>query len=420
MNKEIKLAQLMEFFIKKYSYGLVKFQDPSLVNKKEFWLVKPDHYKYQLIRITTNSLEIRDYEKEKLNNIVQSIGVSLNREINFLDLHLTDEEVLENDDIDTVCINGDQISGVDIKILYPEILKVLDDKNNNDKSVNDVNQRVEKFIKNKIVESKKKKNPYLDKQYIGTNLITLLCVLVYVATNVVNLFVDNIIVADIITGAYYKTFIMGLGQYWRFLTAGFLHGNIFHLIMNLYALSILGRSVERQYGTLNFFKVLIPSMIGGLIFVYILDANNVTLGISAGLYGLMATIIVYLFDTGLIKNKRVRNGIIFQLLLCVVISITPGVSMYGHLGGFMIGLLISLTFIKNSNYRDLVRNSYFALIIALGLMIYFTVVEKDYKPLYGQTDIDVIEGYQKLGLNDYSNKLTIDLNEYYYKIGVLK
>ena len=53
-------------------------------------------------------------------------------------------------------------------------------------------------------------------------------------------------------GAIWKPLILGEGQYWRLLSAMFLHGDALHLLMNLIALFQLGSLYELMFGTKRF------------------------------------------------------------------------------------------------------------------------------------------------------------------------
>ncbi|MEZ5365296.1 MAG: rhomboid family intramembrane serine protease [Bryobacterales bacterium] len=57
--------------------------------------------------------------------------------------------------------------------------------------------------------------------------------------------------------------ILGYGQWWRLITAGFLHGGIFHILMNSWVLYDLGAQVEHIYGTSRYLAIYLISSIGG-------------------------------------------------------------------------------------------------------------------------------------------------------------
>lgn len=133
------------------------------------------------------------------------------------------------------------------------------------------------------------------------------------------------------------------GQYYRLLTSGFLHGSISHLLMNMFALYNLGSSIEGYLGSIKFLICLLLSIIGGNLMVYFNEKRNViTVGISGGLYGLMFIYFVLLWRLGLLAIPSIRMSVLRNVIINAVITFMPGISMYGHLGGAMSGIILGL------------------------------------------------------------------------------
>lgn len=65
-------------------------------------------------------------------------------------------------------------------------------------------------------------------------------------------------------GAKYAPAIVE-GEWWRLITAGFLHGGLLHLLMNTWVLFDLGTQVEEVYGTARYILFYIVSTIGGFL-----------------------------------------------------------------------------------------------------------------------------------------------------------
>lgn len=141
------------------------------------------------------------------------------------------------------------------------------------------------------------------------------------------LFADGVLYPEIIT----------LGnEWWRLLTSGFLHYGLIHIGMNMLALWILGRDLELLLGRVRFLAVYFISMLGGATAVFAFGAAKAaTAGASTAIYGLMGAILVAVLRLRL--NPTTAIGII---VLNVVISVTiPGISLLGHLGGLVVGVL---------------------------------------------------------------------------------
>ncbi len=132
------------------------------------------------------------------------------------------------------------------------------------------------------------------------------------------------------------------GEYWRLVTAGFLHIRFPHILMNLFALYNFGW-LERSFGPVLFGVILLLSIIGGnLLSVFLGDENTITLGISGGLYGLLAAYMVLLFKLGLLQDPGIQSSLLRVLITNLIINMFPNVSRLGHAGGFLTGFAISM------------------------------------------------------------------------------
>ncbi|HJQ46068.1 MAG TPA: rhomboid family intramembrane serine protease [Amycolatopsis sp.] len=127
-------------------------------------------------------------------------------------------------------------------------------------------------------------------------------------------------------------------QWWRLLTAGFLHFGVIHIAVNMFSLYIIGREVEVLLGKVRFVAVYVLSLLGGSAAVYAFgDINQTTAGASGAIYGLLGGILVAVLRLKL--NPAPAIGIIV-LNLVITVSI-PGISLLGHLGGLVTGGLVT-------------------------------------------------------------------------------
>ncbi|GAA1488738.1 rhomboid family intramembrane serine protease [Brachybacterium sacelli] len=130
---------------------------------------------------------------------------------------------------------------------------------------------------------------------------------------------------------------------WTFLTAGFLHGGIMHLLLNMYALYIVGQYLEPTMGHARFAAVYFVSVLGGHTAVYLFSDPigqswySGTLGASGGVFGMFAAIFIV--------NRRLGGQtaqIVVLIALNLVITFTfPNISWQGHLGGLVTGGLLT-------------------------------------------------------------------------------
>lgn len=128
------------------------------------------------------------------------------------------------------------------------------------------------------------------------------------------------------------------GQWWRLVTAGFLHAGPLHVALNMFALWILGRDLELVLGRLRFSLLYGVSLLGGSVAVVLLGApGQPVLGASGAVFGLMGALLVVL--------RRLQMSMRPALVVIginVVLSIAvPGLSLLGHLGGLVTGSLVA-------------------------------------------------------------------------------
>ena len=135
---------------------------------------------------------------------------------------------------------------------------------------------------------------------------------------------------------------VGLGdEWWRLLTAGFLHGGLFHLALNMYALYWLGRMIEPVLGHVRFVALYLASLLCGSFGALLFSPDAVTVGASTAIFGLLGASVVMARSRGI---DLMASGIGPILLINLVITFVPGfnISIGGHLGGLVGGFLAML------------------------------------------------------------------------------
>ncbi len=130
------------------------------------------------------------------------------------------------------------------------------------------------------------------------------------------------------------------GQYWRLITAMFLHGGILHLGFNLYALYILGRTVENFFGHWRFLGLFLLSGISGNLCSFLLTASP-SLGSSTAIFGLLAAEGVFIYQHKQLYGERFGKALwqITQVaVINFIIGLSPGIDNWGHFGGLLGGI----------------------------------------------------------------------------------
>ncbi|KAA3595985.1 MAG: rhomboid family intramembrane serine protease [Calditrichaeota bacterium] len=148
----------------------------------------------------------------------------------------------------------------------------------------------------------------------------------------------------ILFGAKFNPLITD-GEYWRLLTSMFIHIGIIHLFFNLYALFILGKSVECFFGKIDFLVIYFISGLWGSLFSYAFN-NSISAGASGAVFGLIGALISFfainreMFGE---SGKKTLISTIFIAVLNLVIGFsTSGIDNYAHIGGLLGGLSLGV------------------------------------------------------------------------------
>jgi membrane associated rhomboid family serine protease len=128
------------------------------------------------------------------------------------------------------------------------------------------------------------------------------------------------------------------GQYWRLLGAAFLHIGLLHLAGNMLSLAIVGPALERLLGWWRFLALYLLAALGGSVAVYLFGSPfGAVAGASGAIFGLFAATLVVVRKLGLDARFMV-----LAVALNFGVSFAPGISLLGHVGGFVVGGLLAL------------------------------------------------------------------------------
>jgi membrane associated rhomboid family serine protease len=137
------------------------------------------------------------------------------------------------------------------------------------------------------------------------------------------------------------------GDYWRLVSAGFLHAGFFHLLFNMFSLWILGTLLEPAIGQLRFALIFFVSLLAGSFGALLVDPNTFTVGASGGIFGLMGAAVIVLRHRGI---NLMESGLGVWIGLNLLITFTvSGISIGGHIGGLIGGFLAAAVLFELPN-----------------------------------------------------------------------
>jgi rhomboid protease GluP len=139
--------------------------------------------------------------------------------------------------------------------------------------------------------------------------------------------------ALVLFGAKYTPAIAA-GEWWRLVTAGFLHGGIFHIFMNSWVLFSVGAQVEETYGTARYLVLYFVSTVAGfLLSTYF--SPHLSVGASAALFGLIGAMIAAGIKSKTSVGAALRAQYTQWVVYMLVIGLLPmfRIDTAAHIGG---------------------------------------------------------------------------------------
>ena len=162
------------------------------------------------------------------------------------------------------------------------------------------------------------------------------------------------------------------GEYWRLIGSAFLHIGLLHLAGNMLALAIVGPALERVFGWWRFLAVYLVAALGGSVAVYLFGSPfGAVAGASGAIYGLFAGTLIVVRKLGLDARFMV-----LAVALNFAVSFAPGISLLGHLGGFVTGGLLSLAMVY-APARSRTPVQIMAIGVLLAVMVSLVLIRTD-------------------------------------------
>jgi membrane associated rhomboid family serine protease len=160
------------------------------------------------------------------------------------------------------------------------------------------------------------------------------------------------------------------GEWWRLVTAAFLHYGPLHLGLNMLALYWFGPLLERMIGSWRYLLLYFCCGVAGSAGALWLSPNDITVGASGAIFGVLGALLVLERRGHIASGGQILGLIVINLVFTFAMA---GVSIGGHLGGLTAGIALMLLYIQFARSPGLCVAS--AVAIALGsIVVAYTVV----------------------------------------------
>jgi membrane associated rhomboid family serine protease len=138
------------------------------------------------------------------------------------------------------------------------------------------------------------------------------------------------------------------GDWWRLITAAFLHYGPIHLAMNMIALWLFGPALEAALGSARFLLLYVAAGLAGSAGALLATPDAVTVGASGAIYGVFGAILVLERQGTYVFGGSVIPLLVINFAFTLFI---PGISKGGHIGGFLGGALAILVLSRFGRQR---------------------------------------------------------------------
>lgn len=150
--------------------------------------------------------------------------------------------------------------------------------------------------------------------------------------------------------------LVSQGQWYRVITAMFMHGGFLHLAFNMYALYILGSYAEGIYGGYRFLVYYLVSGIVGNIATHVFYYNSLSVGASGAIFGLVGALFGAGFrkDTPFFLRPITGSALLPMIIINVALGFIPGsgINNAAHIGGLLTGIVLGYFIPVYHSYRS--------------------------------------------------------------------
>ena len=161
------------------------------------------------------------------------------------------------------------------------------------------------------------------------------------------------------------------GDWWRLVTAAFLHGGPFHLAMNMWVLSFVGGPLESMLGRARFLGLYFASGLAGSAGALIVTPDSPTVGASGAIFGLLGAAFVLERSGRFVLGGQAFGIIVLNLV--ITFAFAGRISVGGHVGGLVGGALVMLALMEFRRSRMLAAASVLAVAAASVVVAYWKV-----------------------------------------------
>jgi len=164
-------------------------------------------------------------------------------------------------------------------------------------------------------------------------------------------------------------YLIGTHEWWRVVTAMFLHGGLIHIGFNMMALMQFGPAIEELYGSARYLFIYVVT--GAFGFLLSSFFGNYSLGASGAILGLVGVMLAITTKRGGSYMRELRSRLVSSVVILFVLGFTHLMAMdnWAHGGGLAAGFLFGKMFADRQPMNVSERKTAYALGLFAGLIV---------------------------------------------------
>ena len=373
-EKNILVMKMLHYFIIDKKYNPIILQGVD----NEIWLENLNE-DYKVIRIVSGYIHNDaqfDFDIFKTKRIVKKIkkktlSFSINSLSFFMDLGENVSKV-NDEDLGVKCIKvkveEDILNNDLIKKVYPDLNKKFTYNEKGFELFSKITSDINEYNKK---DSIKIEEIFRSKFPVVTYLLITINILLFLLPLGVNSYYDLLAMFGS------NPLAIRSGEYYRLLTAIFLHGGVFHLLFNCYALYVLGPQLESFVGKFKYlFIYLVSGISGSLLSMLFLPDMGLSVGASGAIFGIMGSLCYFGYHYRVYLGNVVKSQLIPLIAVNLILGfIGSGIDNFAHIGGLVMGVLATAAVgVKHKSTKFEMINASIVSIIYISFLIYMCFI----------------------------------------------
>ena len=373
-NDEI-VMKLLHYFITEQNYNPIILQGAQ----NEIWLENLNG-EHKIVRIVSNYIHNDEqfgfdiYRTKQIMKKIRKKTMSLSINALSIFINVGDNVNTENtnfDNVDCVYLSGIEDLGK-YEFLKAEFPTITDSTDFKEKGMELFIKLTTEISKKSESESMKADDVFAKKKPVVTYVIIAINVILFI---LMSIFGGSTNAHTLLKfGANYDLLIRN-GEYYRLITSAFLHIGLLHLLVNSYALYVIGPQIESFFGKTKYIIIYLVSAIFGNL-LSMLFTDGISAGASGAIFGLLGSMLYFGYHYRVYLEGVLKSQIIPLIVANLLIGfLGTGIDNAAHIGGLVGGVLISMVVgVKYKSTNSEKTNGIVMSVILFAFLVYMAFI----------------------------------------------